>query len=106
MNALCGKILVQKSPGTLRETKIKVDFDKTAHLSQRKITQRELKRTILQVNFSTPKNNVDVDNSWQEIQPITEKLSHENLEKLVNEKDQKLTSNELIRVEKRRKIVN
>lgn len=47
MNALCGKRLVQKIAGALRETHLKVDFDKTAHLSARKIQLRKLKRSVL-----------------------------------------------------------
>lgn len=39
---------MQKVAGALRQTQLKVDFDKTAHLSERKIKLRKLKRKILQ----------------------------------------------------------
>lgn len=49
ITALGGKLLVQKCPsGVLREAKIKVDFDRNAHLSIRKITQRKLRRMCLE----------------------------------------------------------
>lgn len=59
MNALSGKVLVQKIAGELREAKIKVEFDKTAHLSVKKIRQRELKRAILERSKQRNKNYAD-----------------------------------------------
>lgn len=99
MNGLSGKIMVQKNPGALREIKLKVDFDRTAHLGQKKITQRELSRAILEKN--PPKNISENVNGWMEI-PTTTKVSEE-FEK-INEEDRKL-ANQIIRVEKRKKIV-
>ncbi|CAK5078785.1 unnamed protein product [Meloidogyne enterolobii] len=49
MAFLGGKNLVQKNPnGEIREAKIRVDFDRTSHLSIRKITQRKLRRMCLE----------------------------------------------------------
>ncbi|KAL3092395.1 hypothetical protein niasHS_007604 [Heterodera schachtii] len=49
MAFLGGKMLVQKcASGSLREAKIKVDFDRSAHLSIRKITQRRLRRICIE----------------------------------------------------------
>uniref|UniRef100_A0A914GZ64 RRM domain-containing protein n=1 Tax=Globodera rostochiensis TaxID=31243 RepID=A0A914GZ64_GLORO len=49
MAVLGGKMLVQKcANGALREAKIKVDFDRSAHLSIRKITQRRLRRICIE----------------------------------------------------------
>lgn len=96
MNVLSGKMMVQKNPGALREIKFKVDFDKTAHLSQKKITQRKLQRAVLEKN--PPEKVSENANDWIEI-PCTTKVS-ETFEK-INEEDR----DQSIRFEKRKKIV-
>lgn len=48
---------MQKIAGTLRQTQLKVDFDKTAHLSARKIKLRKLKRSVLQSKAENKQNS-------------------------------------------------
>ncbi|KAI1709424.1 A-kinase anchor protein 17A [Ditylenchus destructor] len=84
-----GQVLVQKTPGSLRETKIKVDFDKTAHLSYRKVKQREVKRAYL-----------DYENDKKP--PSIQEVTSSNAEKEDTPKSEELAK-QLIRAEKRRK---
>lgn len=77
MASICGRIMVRKGPnGELNEARIKVDFDKTAHLSIRKINQRSLRRAC---------------------------IDYENDQKMMIELTRKNKLNEMIEVEKQRR---
>lgn len=91
MSTLNNKVLVQKSAGgTLRETKIKVDFDRTAHLSYRKITQRQVRRACIEElkRYSEPE------------------YTDEAMTKMNDEEKREILMRQLMRVQKRRMIVN
>jgi len=99
MTTLGGKVLVQKQPaGVIREAKVKVDFDRSGHLSHRKITQRSIKHSLIESQMALDKEK--------------EKERAENEENLRTEpeeddearKRKEQLTRQLIRAEKRQKM--
>jgi len=98
MLALCGKVLIKKSAdNSLNETRFKVDFDRTAHLSIRKITQRALRRACIEYE--------------KDQKALKELMSSRKLEEMIVEEKRRRENKEreklyrrLLRAEKRNKL--
>ena len=114
MSFLGGKNLVQKNPnGEIREAKIKVsflkmiftnnifkvDFDRTAHLSIRKITQRKLRRMCLEYERDKQEQR-KMDKSKRLEEMIREEKERRDRE------ERERVMRALLRAERRQRMVN
>jgi hypothetical protein len=99
MTAVCGKVLARRAPnGEFNEARVKVDFDRSQHLSIRKVTQRSLKRACIQY-----------ENDKKMMKELTRSKKLEEMiedERRKREKDeQERLARRLIRLEKRKQQV-
>uniref|UniRef100_A0A914CYU2 RRM domain-containing protein n=1 Tax=Acrobeloides nanus TaxID=290746 RepID=A0A914CYU2_9BILA len=93
MNTLHGKQLIRKMPsGKLQEASLKVDFDRTKHLTDKKILLRSLKRSCIQYQM-------EVKQKKEDSKPTKE----DNSEK--RQKEQQKIARRILREEKRRQKI-